>query len=111
MTQRDILMEYNKRKSLRATAAALKISHGVVRKTLIDYRIIDPPLVKRIAELRALGLPQKDIAELLGVSTSTVSANTSYARQSYLQPSQTQNAQMIRKSRKKKKGSCESPQF
>ena len=37
LTLKDILDEYNKRKSIRAAAAALDISQSVVRKVLITY--------------------------------------------------------------------------
>lgn len=102
LTLKDILDEYNKRKSIRAAAAALDISQSVVRKVLITYRVIDSPLIRRIAELRAAGMPNKDIADLLKVSTSCVDANSSYSRGTYLNPSMTVNAIRIRDWRQKK---------
>lgn len=102
MTQKDILAEYNRRKSIRETARALGISQGVVRKALIGYRIIDTPLTRRIDELRAAGMPQKDIAALLGKSDSCINANAPYERGMMIEPSQTVNAQRIRASRARK---------
>lgn len=97
MTQKEILAEYNKRKSIRATAAALNISTDAVHKTLVGYGVIDTPLTRRIAELRRIGLSQKKIAEMLEISTSCVNKNTPYDRGSYLTPSKSKNAENIRK--------------
>lgn len=102
MTLKDILDEYNRQKSIRATAHRLGISQCVVRKVLITYRVLDTPLIQRIAELRAAGMPNKDIADLLKVSTSCVDANSSYSRGTYLNPSMTVNAIRIRDWREKK---------
>lgn len=103
MKPKDVLDEYNKRKSLRATASALGISESSVRKVLITYRVIDTPRIRRIAELRAAGMPSKDIAELLNISLSCVDANSPYSRGTYLNPSMTVNAIRIRDMRKKRK--------
>lgn len=102
MTIKDVLDIYNQEKSIRATARRLEISDGVVRKVLITYRVIDTPLVRRIAELRAAGMPSKDIAELLHVSTSCVDSNTPYSKGTYLNPSKTPNAVKLREWRKQK---------
>lgn len=102
MTPYDVMMAYNKEKSIRRTAVKLRVSHTVVRKSLITYRVLDTPLIRRIAEVRAAGMPQKDIAELLGVSSSWVNANTPYERGTYLRPSQTENAIRIRETRARK---------
>ena len=103
MTEKDILREYNIRKSIKATAKSLEISEGVVRKVLITYRVLKSPLIDRIAELRAVGMPEKDIADLLNVSSACVSSNSAYERGTYLNPSKTSNAERIRKCRARKK--------
>lgn len=103
LTLKTVLDEYNKRKTIRATAAALGISQCVVRKVLITYRVIDSPRIQRIAELRAAGMPSKDIAELLKISLSCVDANSPYSRGTYLKPSMTTNAIRIRDMRKKQR--------
>lgn len=103
MTPKEILDAYNVRKSIRAAARDLDISEAVVRKVLVTYRIIDTPLVRRIAELRASGMPSKDIAELLHISMSCVDSNTPYSRGTYLNPSKTPNAVKLREWREKKK--------
>lgn len=102
MNQHDILSEYNRRKSIRSTAKALNISMDAVRKTLVGYGVIDTPLTRRIAELRRIGMSQKQIAETLDISTSTVCKNTPYDRGSYLNPSTSKNAEKLRKWRKEK---------
>lgn len=100
---KEVLDEYNKSKSIKRTARALEISEGVVRKVLIGYGILDTPLIRRIAELRAAGMPQKDIADLLKISISNVNANTPYERGTYLSNAKTANAVRIKKCREKQK--------
>lgn len=104
MTQKEILSEYNRTKSMRAVSKNLNISETVVHKVLVSYGVIDTPLTRRIAELRRIGLNQKQIAEMLGVSTSCVNKNTLYERGTYLNPSTSANAERIRKHRAKKEG-------
>lgn len=96
MTIKNILDVYNQKKSIRATARELDISESVVRKVLVTYRVIDTPLVQRIAELRAAGMPNKDIAKLLGISGSCVDVNSPYSKGTYLVPSKTANAVRLR---------------
>lgn len=103
MNTKDVLHEYNKCKSLRETAKKLEISEGVVRKSLISYGIIDSPLIRRIAELRRTGMPQKDIADLLGISSSCVNANTPYERGTYKGDVKSKNAERIADSRRRKR--------
>lgn len=103
MNQKEILSEYNRTKSIKAVSRNLKISETVVHKVLVTYGVIDTPLTRRIAELRRVGLSQKHIAEMLGISTSSVNKNTPYERGSYLNPSTSKNAEQIRKCRARKK--------
>lgn len=103
MTTKDILTEYNKRKSIRATAQELGISEGVVRKVLIGYGVISTPRTRRIMELSATGMPEKDIAELLGISLSCVNANTPYTKGTYLTPTKSRNAEAIKLCRERKR--------
>lgn len=101
MKLKDVLDMYNQKKSIRATALELNISQSVVRKVLVTYRVIDTPLVREIAELRAAGMPNKDIAELLGISNSCVDVNSPYSKGTYLTPSKTVNAIKMRNWREK----------
>lgn len=102
MTIDDVTLAYKQWGSIKETARRLEISEGVVRKCLVGRGIIDTPLTRRIAELRRQGAAQADIAQAIGVSVSCVNANTPYARGMMIDPSQTVNAQRIRKSREKK---------
>ena len=102
LTPYDVLMVYNTNKSIRRTAAQLGVAQSVVRKSLVTYRVLDTALTRRIAELRATGMSQKDIAELLGLSTNCVNSNCPYERGTYLHPSQTLNAIRIRETRERK---------
>lgn len=101
MQLKDVLAEYNKRKSIRATAQELGISEGVVRKVLIGYGVISTPLTRRIAEFKATGMPDKDIAELLEVSSACVNANTPYSKGTYLSATKSKNAEAIKRCRSK----------
>ena len=98
----DVIAEYKQRESIKETARRLEISEGVVRKCLVGCGIIDTPLTRRIAEFQSQGVTQADIAQAIGVSVSCVNANTPYDRGMMIEPSQTVNAQRIRKCREKK---------
>lgn len=99
----DIAKSYRKTQSLRATAAETGVSEGVVRKVLITRGVISSPLIERIRELQNAGMPQKDIAELLGVSTSCVNSNSGYIRGTYLDAQKSQNAVKIKAWREQRK--------
>lgn len=102
MTTEDVVEEYQKRNSIKETARRLDVSHGVVRKCLISHGLFETPLTQEVAERIAAGIPQKEIAEQLGISYSWVNANLPYERGITITPSQTVNAQRIRKCREKK---------
>lgn len=102
MTIDDVIIAYKQWDSIKETARRLEISEGVVRKCLVGCGIIDTPLTRRIAELRSQGVAQADIAQAIGVSVSCVNANTPYDRGMMIEPSQTVNAQRIRKFREKR---------
>ena len=101
MNEKRVLEVWNRRKSIKGTARELEVSVGVVKKHLIGLGIYKTQLTERIAELRATGMPPKDIAELLGISESTVSLNMPYIKTSYLSENKTVNAIRIRESRRK----------
>ena len=103
MTQTKILAEYNKRKSIRATSRELKISEGVVRKVLVGYGVIDTKLTRQIAELKAVGLPDEDIAKMLKISKSCVNCNTPYSKGTYLTAIKSKNAEAIKRCRELKR--------
>lgn len=102
MTTKDVVAEYQKWGNIRETARRLGVSDGVVRKCLISHGLLETPLTQTVAALVNAGVPQKEVAEQLGISTSWVNINTHYERGMMLIPSQTENAKRIRKCRKKK---------
>lgn len=102
MTTKDVVAEYQKWGSIRETARRLGVSHGVVRKCLVTHGLLETPLTQAVAELVNAGVPQKEVAEQLGLSTSWVNINTPYERGMMITPSQSVNAKRIRECRKKK---------
>ena len=102
MIRDEILKAYSKTKSMRKTAEIVNCSHTAVRKVLVGAGIISTPLTQRIAGLQAAGMSQKHIAELLGVSSSCVNANTPYQRGTYLDENKSVNALCIKAHRTKK---------
>lgn len=110
MTPEDVLAEYHQLQTIRATAQKLGVSHCVVRKVLIGAGIIDSPLTRSIADLRASGLSDNAIAEALGISPSWVNANTPYSRGTYLAPNKSHNAMLIKRHRHNKALNATKPQ-
>lgn len=102
MTAEDVVAEFQKWNSIKEAARRLDVSSGVVRKCLISHGLLETPLTQTVAELIAAGVPQKEIAEQLGLSKSWVNINTPYERGMMITPSQTENAKRIRKCREKK---------
>ncbi len=103
MTTGDVVMEYKKRLSMKATARELDVSEGVVRKCLITHGEIETAMTRRIGALLKEGRSQKEICGMLGISSSCVNANSPYERGMQIEPSQTANARYIRACRERKK--------
>lgn len=89
-------------KSLRRTAAALDLSEAAARKILITAGEYDSPRKREIDALRDAGMTVQQIADKLGVSNTAVDSFIPYRRGTYLIPSQTKNAAVIRRCRKAK---------
>lgn len=102
MKTEDVIAAYEKYESIKETARRLMVSESVVRKCLVSHGIINTPLTRKIAELQRQELAQAEIAKIIGISRACVNANTPYVRGMMIDPSQTVNAQRIRKSREKK---------
>ena len=102
MKTEDVIAAYEKYESIKETARRIRVSESVVRKCLVSHGIINTPLTRKIAELQSQGLAQAEIAQAIAISRSCVNANTPYVRGMMIDPSQTVNAQRIRKYRKKK---------
>lgn len=101
-----MVSEYEKYDSIRETARIMNVSPEVVRKCLITKGVLSTPLSNRILELLEKGLNQQEIARVLKVSTSCVSANSPYTKGSYLGSEKSKNAEAIKKCRDRKK-SCD----
>lgn len=102
MKTEDVIAAYEKYESIKETTRRLMVSESVVRKCLVSHKIINTPLTRKIAELQSQGLAQAEIAKAIGVSMACVNANTPYVRGMMIVPSQTVNAQRIRKCREKR---------
>ena len=99
----EVIRIYHNTESIKETAKQSEVSEGVVRKILIGAGLLTSRLIERIRELRFAGMPQKDIAELLGISTACVNANCGYEKGTYLNENKSVNAERIRASRERKK--------
>ena len=102
MIKDEIMRSYRITKSMKRTAAEVGVSQSAVRKVLIGAGVLTSPLIKRIAELRALGMPDKDIADLLKISPSTVCSNAAYDQGTYLDTNKSANAIKIARCRARK---------
>ena len=98
-----IAESYRLTKSMKRTAQDLNISEVTVRKALVTVGVYKSPLVTRIAELRAAGMPPKDIASLLKCGASKVCALSPYTKGSYLDDNKSVNAERIKKCRERKR--------
>ena len=99
----DILEQYRLSQSIKRVAAGLNISEQTVRRTLITAGLYTSERAKRIQQLYVAGMPTKDIAELLKISTSTVSSYLPYRKGPRQDWGTTVNALRIKKCREKKK--------
>lgn len=103
MMHDDIIRSYRATKNQKQTAVNLGVSETTVFKVLLTAGIITSPLSERIKELKAAGMPEKDIADFLGISRSTVNKHTPYSRGTYLDKNKSINAVNIKKWRDKTK--------
>lgn len=99
----DILEQYRLSQSIKRVAAVLNISEQTVRRTLITAGLYTSERAKRIQQLYVAGMPTKDIAELLKISTSAVSSYIPYRKGPRKDWGTTVNAMRIKKCREKKK--------
>lgn len=104
MTTQDVVTKYHQTESIKRTALELNISETTVRKHLITAGEYSTPLIVRIRELYAVGMPVKDIASLLETKPGWICSNMPYTKGTYLTPdaAKSQNAIRIRKCRAKK---------
>lgn len=103
MIRDTVIASYRVTKSIRKTASDTGVSEHSVRKILITAGMFTSPLVERIKELEAAGMPRHDIAAHLKISKSCVDANTPYSKGTYLDQNKSQNAIRIAKCREQKR--------
>lgn len=99
----DILKQYRLSQSIKRVAAVLNISEQTVRRTLITAGLYTSERAKRIQQLYVAGMPTKDIAEFLKISTSAVSFYLPYRKGPRKDWGTTVNAMRIKKCREQKK--------
>lgn len=99
MKQSDIVTDYWKTSSIRATASSLGISECTVRKTLITAGLHTSDLIEQIKELSESGKSINEIATLLKRSVSCIYANTPYSKGTYLDEEKSDNAMRVKKCR------------
>ena len=100
---RSVVDKYREEdKSLRRTAAVIGLSETAVRKMLVTAREYDSLRKREIDGLRKQGLSVEQIAKKLGGSEKAIDSYLPYKRGTYAIPSQTQNAERVRRCRAKK---------
>lgn len=100
---KDILDRYTALESMKMVAADLNISYQTVRRSLITAGLFTSERAERIQHLYASGMPIKNIAELLKISTSSVSSYLPYSKGPRKDWEATVNSMRIKKCREKKK--------
>lgn len=103
MIRDAVIASYRVTKSIRRTSSDTGVSEHTVRKILITSGMLTNPLIERIRELEAAGMPRQDIAAHLNISKSCVDANTPYSKGTYLDQNKSQNAIRIAKCRDRKR--------
>lgn len=99
----DILDRYRALESMKRVAAELNISYQTVRRALITAGLFTSERAEHIQHLYVSTMPTKDIAELLKISTSTVSSYLPYRKGPRKDWDATVNSMRIKKCREKKK--------
>lgn len=102
MDKQTVIDAYYRLGSLRSTAQYLHISYQTVRRVLIESGDYVSPTSDAVAELATQGWTVPEIAEKLGMSSSTVWAYMPYTKGWY-HGDKSINAQRIQKTRAKQK--------
>ena len=96
---KDILDRYTALESMKMVAADLNISYQTVRRSLITAGLFTSERAEQIQHLYASGMPIKNIAELLKISTSSVSSYLPYSKGPRKDWEATVNSMRIKKCR------------
>lgn len=102
MLQRDVLADYERTKSIKATAKNLHLSDQTVRRVLTSNGIYVSERSKEVTRLRLMGMTVTEIAEYLKISTKAVKAHFPYTKGSYVIGTKSKNAEAIARCRAKK---------
>ncbi|MDK6688344.1 hypothetical protein QP246_02580 [Aerococcus urinae] len=102
--QNRIVKTYQETGSLRETAEVVGVGWQKVRKILITAEVYGSRDAEDIKALYQDGFSEQEIADLLGLSISTVNSYLPYSKGEYNSDDPTINALRIRKSRNKKEG-------
>lgn len=103
MTKEQILLVYEKRKSIRQTVIETGLSIGTIRKIVINEGLFSTPTSQLIRNLYEQGLSVKEIMKETGLSRSAVHVYLPYSKGLYNSENPTQNALNVRECRKKEK--------
>lgn len=106
-SEAEIIAYYLSCRSIKQTARHFGCWHGVVRKMLINNGLYTNATAKKVIELVESGKTVAEIVAEIGVTKTTVSSYLPYTRGTYMQPSESENAQRIRKCREKKRENSE----
>ena len=106
-SEAEIIAYYLSCKSIKQTARHFRCWHGVVRKMLINNGLYTNATAKKVIDLAESGKTVAEIAAEIGVAKTTVNSYLPYAKGTYMQPSESENAQRIRKCRDKKRENSE----
>ncbi|MEG1433017.1 helix-turn-helix transcriptional regulator [Eubacterium sp.] len=102
----EVIRVYRETESIKATASALNICTGKVKKILYSQGILENSRSKKILEYHRKGFAPKAIADLMNISEKTVNLYLPYTRGLYSE-NQTENAKRIREWRESKKKGIE----
>lgn len=102
VSEADIIAYYLTCRSIKQTARHFGCWHGVVRRMLINNGLYTSTTANKVNDLTECGKSAAEIADALGVSASTVNSYLPYTKGTYIQPSETTNAQRVRRHRLKK---------
>jgi len=99
---REVVAEYRKQGSIRATAAALNISESKARKILIKEREVEYDRTHQAMVLLKYGRTLEETADSLGVSMKVLNSYLPYSKGDYGGENPSENALRIREFRNKK---------
>lgn len=101
--KKKVLDTYSARKSVRATAKELAVSHHTIIKCLVSNGIYPTKACADVHRLLAAGWSDDDICNALGVSHKMYHVYMPYSKGGYCTGARSVNAERIEKCRKRKR--------